>query len=151
MLPSIIEFSETLKPLIEIFYYWIGTNLRYYILIILHTWVSYNGNMLSHFYYITKCTFLLALMLEQFMQCMKGTLKISLALCGVSDHVWTEIYSLSQRRWLHCDSCENGCDNPLLYEVGWGTKLAYVLAFSKDQVRHCILLLLLQLLLLIGC
>ncbi|TDH04368.1 hypothetical protein EPR50_G00152750 [Perca flavescens] len=51
-----------------------------------------------------------------------------------TDHVWTEIYSVSQRRWLHCDSCENCCDKPLLYEVGWGKKLAYVLAFSKDQV-----------------
>ncbi|KAI4786928.1 hypothetical protein KUCAC02_036803 [Chaenocephalus aceratus] len=52
-----------------------------------------------------------------------------------TDHVWTEVFSTSQRRWLHCDSCENGCDNLLLYEVGWGKKLAYILAFSKDQVR----------------
>ncbi|XP_005937554.1 peptide-N(4)-(N-acetyl-beta-glucosaminyl)asparagine amidase [Haplochromis burtoni] len=51
-----------------------------------------------------------------------------------TDHVWTEIYSVSQRRWLHCDPCENICDKPLLYEVGWGKKLAYVLGFSKDQV-----------------
>ncbi|XP_061700586.1 peptide-N(4)-(N-acetyl-beta-glucosaminyl)asparagine amidase isoform X3 [Syngnathoides biaculeatus] len=51
-----------------------------------------------------------------------------------TDHVWTEIYSVSQRRWLHCDSCENIYDKPLLYEVGWGKRLSYVLAFSRDEV-----------------
>ncbi|CAL1584229.1 unnamed protein product [Knipowitschia caucasica] len=51
-----------------------------------------------------------------------------------TDHVWTEVYSPSQRRWLHTDSCENGFDRPLIYELGWGKKLCYILAFSKDQV-----------------
>ncbi|KAK4884186.1 hypothetical protein RN001_000457 [Aquatica leii] len=51
------------------------------------------------------------------------------------DHVWTEVFSTAQRRWIHCDPCENACDTPLIYENGWGKQLSYVIAYSSEEIQ----------------
>lgn len=52
-----------------------------------------------------------------------------------NDHVWTEVYSVAQKRWLHCDPCENICDNPLIYETGWNKRMTYVIAYSMYDIQ----------------
>jgi peptide-N4-(N-acetyl-beta-glucosaminyl)asparagine amidase len=51
-----------------------------------------------------------------------------------TDHVWTECFIEETQRWTHMDSCENAYDTPLLYEGGWGKKLSYIFAVSKDEI-----------------
>lgn len=51
-----------------------------------------------------------------------------------TDHIWVEYYSAAMKRWIHMDPCEAIADKPLLYEVGWGKKLTYLIAVGQDGV-----------------
>jgi Transglutaminase-like superfamily/Amino-terminal Zinc-binding domain of ubiquitin ligase E3A len=49
-----------------------------------------------------------------------------------TDHVWTEVFSEHENRWIHCEA--PAFDTPLKYENGWKKKLTYVLGFNFKEV-----------------
>jgi len=51
-----------------------------------------------------------------------------------TDHVWVEVWSVRQQRWLMADSCEGLIDRPNMYEQGWGKKLSYAVGATHDSV-----------------
>lgn len=46
-----------------------------------------------------------------------------------------QVYSESQKRWVHVDPSENVVDSPLMYQHGWKRDIDYVFAFSKDNLQ----------------
>ncbi|XP_031638055.1 peptide-N(4)-(N-acetyl-beta-glucosaminyl)asparagine amidase [Contarinia nasturtii] len=51
------------------------------------------------------------------------------------DHVWTEVFSEAQNRWIHVDPSDNVIDAPLMYQHGWKRNVDYVIAFSSEDIQ----------------
>lgn len=50
------------------------------------------------------------------------------------DHVWSEYYSLTQKRWIHLDPCEACFDEPLLYSDNWGKEMSWVIGLNHNYI-----------------
>lgn len=67
-----------------------------------------------------------------FCRCLKFDARLVVA---TFDHVWTEVFSIPQNRWLHIDPSENVIDAPLMYQHGWKRNVDYVIAYSNEDIQ----------------
>ena len=54
----------------------------------------------------------------------------------MSDHVWTEVWDLKEKRWVHVDPSEKKIDDPKMYERDWNKNLKEVYALESGSVEN---------------
>jgi len=54
----------------------------------------------------------------------------------MTDHVWTEVWDNTQRRWIHIDPSEKRIDDPKMYERDWKKTLTEVYAFENGKAEN---------------
>jgi hypothetical protein len=53
----------------------------------------------------------------------------------MTDHVWTEIWNPTQKRWIHIDPSEKRIDDPKMYERDWKKRLTKIYAFENGKAK----------------
>jgi hypothetical protein len=53
----------------------------------------------------------------------------------MTDHVWTEVYHETRKKWIHVDPSEKRIDDPEMYERDWKKKLTKIYAFENGKKR----------------
>jgi hypothetical protein len=54
----------------------------------------------------------------------------------MTDHVWTEVWNSSQKRWIHIDPSEKRIDDPKMYERDWKKALTKIYAFENGKTEN---------------